>query len=94
MSMSVKERAAYAAWKRACATAAQEGEPRECACGTLLGLAALVVLLIGLMGLGGAKAARNPDRLEPGTVVCDRRDDAFRLVQAEDQFTGDVRLTA
>jgi hypothetical protein len=54
--MSTKERAAYAAWKGACAAMAQEGGPREWSCGTLLGLAALVVLLIGLMDLGGAKA--------------------------------------
>ena len=58
MSMNVRERAAYAAWKRACA-AAQEGEPRE-RCGTLLGLAGITVLLIGLTNLGGARADSGP----------------------------------
>jgi hypothetical protein len=58
--MSPQERAAYDAWKRACA-AAQEGEtqPRE-RCGTLLGLAAVtVVLIVGVWG-GGARADDGP----------------------------------
>jgi hypothetical protein len=72
VSMSEKERAAYATWKRACAAAREEEPSNRERCGTLLGLAAVTVLLIGLMGLGGARADEKscrPLAADPGAYA-------------------------
>jgi hypothetical protein len=66
MSMNVRERAAYAAWKSARVEAQEAESPGERRrCGTLLGLAALTVILVGLISLGGAKADSGLPAAEP-----------------------------
>jgi hypothetical protein len=58
MSMSRKERAAYAAWKRACAAVQEEEAQKVGDCGTLIGLIAVTVVLVLALMAGGARAAQ------------------------------------